>query len=223
MIIGEQKPLKSLLEMLAPYDNILLAGCHGCVTVCRSGGQKEVEILASSLRLARESEEKPISIKEVTIERQCDPEYIETMRPYLEDYQAVLSIACGAGIQFLAEKYPAAVILPGLDTTFIGVTEKQGVWAERCQACGDCVLHLTGGICPVTRCSKSLFNGPCGGTTTSGSCEVDKDIQCGWLMIVDRLRSLDMLDNYRKINPMKCFKSSRDGGPRKIEREDLKE
>ncbi len=223
MIIGEQKPLKSLLEMLAPYDNILLAGCHGCVTVCRSGGQKEVEILASSLRLARESEEKPISIKEVTIERQCDPEYIETMRPYLEDYQAVLSIACGAGIQFLAEKYPAAVILPGLDTTFIGVTEKQGVWAERCQACGDCVLHLTGGICPVTRCSKSLFNGPCGGTTTSGSCEVDKDIQCGWLMIVDRLRSLDMLDNYRKINPMKCWKSSRDGGPRKIEREDLKE
>ena len=223
MIIGEQKPMKMLLEMLSPYDNILLAGCHGCVTVCRSGGEKEVEILASSIRLAREAEGHPISIKEVTIERQCDPEYIETMRPYLEDYQAVLSIACGAGIQFVAEKFTTSVILPGLDTTFIGVTEKQGVWAERCQACGDCVLHLTGGICPVTRCSKSIFNGPCGGTTTTGSCEVNKDIQCGWMLIIDRLRSLNMLDNYRKIQPMKRWKSSRDGGPRKILREDLME
>ncbi len=223
MIIGEQKPIETLLEMLSPFDNILLLGCHGCVTVCRSGGEKEVEILASTIRLARETADRPIEIREVTLERQCDPEYLEVMRPYLEDYQAVLSIACGAGIQFVAEKFTAARVLPGLDTTFIGVTEQQGVWAERCQACGDCVLHLTGGICPVTRCSKSLFNGPCGGTTTSGSCEVNKDIQCGWLLIIDRLRSTQQLENYRKILPMKKWKSSRDGGPRKIQREDLME
>ena len=223
MIIGEQKPIETLLEMLDPYDKVLLVGCHGCVTVCRSGGEKEVEIMASSIRLAREAAGRPLELEEVTLERQCDPEYLEIMRPYLEDYQAVLSIACGAGIQFVAEKYPAAVVLPGLDTTFIGVTEKQGVWAERCQACGDCVLHLTGGICPVTRCSKSLFNGPCGGTTTEGSCEVNKDIPCGWLLIVDRLRSINQLENYRKILPMKKWKSSRDGGPRKIQREDLME
>ena len=223
MITGQQKSIETLLEILDPYDKIVLAGCHGCVTVCRSGGEKEVEILASSIRLAREAAGRPIEIKEVTIERQCDPEYIETMRPYLEEYQAVLSIACGAGIQFVAEKFPAVIVLPGLDTTFIGVTEEQGVWAERCQACGDCVLHLTGGICPVTRCSKSLFNGPCGGTTTSGSCEVNKDIPCGWMLIVDRLRSTNQLDNYRKMLPMKGWKSSRDGGPRKIQREDLME
>jgi ferredoxin len=223
MIIGEQKPVETLLEMLSPFDKILLVGCHGCVTVCRSGGEKEVEIMASTLRLAREAAGRPLEIEEVTLERQCDPEYLEIMRPYLEDYQAVLSIACGAGIQFVAEKFTSAVVLPGLDTTFIGVTEQQGVWAERCQACGDCVLHLTGGICPVTRCSKSLFNGPCGGTTTSGSCEVNKDIQCGWLLIVDRLRSINQLENYRKILPMKKWKSSRDGGPRKIQREDLME
>ncbi len=223
MIIGEQKPVETLLEMLSPFDKILLVGCHGCVTVCRSGGEKEVEIMASTLRLAREAAGRPLEIEEVTLERQCDPEYLEIMRPYLEDYQAVLSIACGAGIQFVAEKFTSAVVLPGLDTTFIGVTEQQGVWAERCQACGDCVLHLTGGICPVTRCSKSLFNGPCGGTTTSGSCEVNKDIQCGWLLIIDRLRSINQLENYRKILPMKKWKSSRDGGPRKIQREDLME
>jgi hypothetical protein len=221
MIIGQQKPVQNLLEMLAPFDKILLLGCHGCVTVCRSGGEKEVEILGSTLRLARESADRPLEIREVTLERQCDPEYLEVMRPYLEDYQAVLSIACGAGIQFVAEKFPSARVLPGLDTTFIGVTEQQGVWAERCQACGDCVLHLTGGLCPVTRCSKSLFNGPCGGTTTRGSCEVNKDIPCGWMLIIDRLRSTNQLENYRKILPMKKWRSSRDGGPRKIQREDL--
>ena len=223
MIMGEQKPLEAILEMLAEYDNIVLAGCHGCVTVCRAGGQKEVEILASSLRLAREAQDRPLQIKEVTLERQCDPEYLETLRPFLQDYQAVLSIACGAGIQFLAEKYPTVTVLPGLNTTFIGVTEQQGVWAERCQACGDCVLHLTGGICPVTRCSKSIFNGPCGGTTTEGRCEVNKEIPCGWMLIIDRLRSLDKLDNYRRILPMKGWRTSRDGGPRRIQREDLME
>ncbi len=215
--------MEALLEMLSPYEKIVLAGCHGCVTVCRAGGQKEVEVLSSAIRLARESGNRPIEIKEITLERQCDPEYLETMRPYLEDYQAVLSIACGAGIQFVAEKFPAVVVLPGLDTTFIGVTEQQGVWAERCQACGNCVLHLTGGICPVSRCSKSLFNGPCGGTTTDRCCEVNKDIPCGWILIIERLRSLNMLDNYRKILPMKKWRTSRDGGPRRIEREDLRE
>ena len=223
MIMGEQKPLDVILGMLAPYDKIVLAGCHGCVTVCRAGGAKEVEILASSLRLARETEGRPLEIKEVTLERQCDPEYLEPMRPYLEDYQAVLSIACGAGIQFVAEKFSSTVVLPGLDTTFIGVTEKQGLWVERCQACGNCVLHLTGGICPVARCSKSLFNGPCGGTTTDGRCEVDKEIPCGWMMIIERLRSLNQLENYRQNLPMKSWKTSRDGGPRRIAREDLME
>lgn len=222
MIIGQQKPIAVVLEMISPYEKIVLAGCHGCVTVCRAGGEKEVEIMASALRLAREANQRPIEIKEVALERQCDPEYIEIMRPYVHDYQAVLSIACGAGVQFLAEKFPSVVCLPGLDTTFIGVTEQQGVWSERCQACGDCILHLTGGICPVSRCSKSLFNGPCGGTTADGRCEVSKDIPCGWMLIIEKLRSLDMLDSYRKILPMKKWRTSRDGGPRKIVREDLK-
>ena len=223
MIIGQQKPINEILKMLDPFSKIVLVGCHGCVTVCRAGGEKEVEILASSIRLARESDRRPIEVREVTLERQCDPEYIEIMRPYLEDYQAVLSIACGAGVQYIAEKFPGVICLPGLDTTFIGVTEKQGVWSERCQACGDCVLHLTAGICPVTRCPKSLFNGPCGGTTADGRCEVNKEIPCGWMLIIERLRSLQMLDNYRKILPMKRWKRSRDGGPRKIQREDLLE
>jgi hypothetical protein len=220
MIIGNAKPIEEVLEMIAPFDKVIVAGCNGCVTVCRAGGEKEVQVLASALRLAREAKGSPVEIREVTLERQCDPEYVEQMRPYAGDYQAVVSIACGAGVQFLAEHFPATPLLPGINTTFIGVTEKQGEWAERCQACGDCVLHLTGGICPVTRCSKSIFHGPCGGSV-EGHCEINRDVPCGWQLIVDRLKSLGQLENYEKLRPMKGWKTSRDGGPRRILREDL--
>ena len=220
MIVGNAKPLEEIQAMIEPFDKIVLAGCNGCVTVCRAGGEKEVKVMASALRLARETAGRPIEIREVTLERQCDPEYVELMRPYVGDYQAVLSIACGAGVQFLAERFDSIPVLPGINTTFIGVTERQGEWSERCQACGDCVLHLTGGICPVTRCSKSLFHGPCGGSV-DGHCEIDKSVPCGWQLIIDRLKSLGRLDQYEKLRPMKNWRTSRDGGPRKITREDL--
>lgn len=220
MITGTPKPIDEILEMVAPYDNIIVAGCHGCVTVCRVGGQKEVEVLSSTLRLARESSGNKIAIKELSLERQCDPEYVESMRPLIDDHQAVLSIACGAGIQFLAEKFTKTPVLPGINTGFLGVTERQGEWAERCQGCGDCVLHLTGGICPVTRCAKQLFHGPCGGST-AGNCEVDKNVLCGWQLIIDRLKALDQMENYVKLKPYKGWDSSRDGGPRRIIREDM--
>ncbi len=220
MITGTPKPIEEILEMLEPYDNIIVAGCFGCVTVCRVGGDKEVQVLSSTLRLAREAAGKKIEIKEVCLERQCDPEYLEPMRPYIEDFQAVLSIACGAGIQFMAEKFGKTPLLPGINTGFLGVTERQGEWTERCQGCGDCVLHLTGGICPVTRCAKSIFHGPCGGSV-EGTCEVDKEVKCGWQLIIDRLVSLDQMENYGKLKPYKGWDASRDGGPRRIIREDM--
>ncbi|BDD88213.1 methylenetetrahydrofolate reductase C-terminal domain-containing protein [Desulfofustis limnaeus] len=220
MITGTPKPIEEILEMVELYDKIVVAGCFGCVTVCRVGGEKEVQVLASTLRLAREAAGRPLEIREVCLERQCDPEYLEPMRPYVEDYQAVLSIACGAGIQFMAEKFNRTPLLPGINTGFLGVTERQGEWSERCQGCGDCVLHLTGGICPVTRCAKSLFHGPCGGSV-GGVCEVSKEVPCGWQLIIDRLKAPDQLENYGKLKPYKGWSSARDGGPRRIIREDM--
>ena len=221
MIIAEGKPIKEILDMIAPYDKILLVGCKGCVTVCSTGGEKEVGILASALRLARQAQGKPLEIKEITLERQCDTEYLEPMREDIDRYPAILSLACGAGIQFLAEKFRKHPVLPGVDTQFIGVTEEQGVWTERCQACGNCVLDRTGGICPVARCSKSLFNGPCGGSK-GGKCEIDSQVECGWQLIYDRLKELGQLDKLEIVLPIKDWSKSRDGGPRKRVREDLK-
>ncbi len=220
MIVAQAKPLEEIRPMVAVHDRIILAGCNGCVTVCRAGGEKEVQVLASALRLARKAEGRPIEIREVTLERQCDPEYVETMRPFVQDYQAVLSIACGAGIQFVAERFQQTNVYPGVNTSFIGVALRQGEWFERCQACGDCVLHLTAGVCPVTRCSKSHFHGPCGGST-QGRCEISKDVACGWQLIVDRLKALGRMDDYGKLKPMKRWRASRDGGPRSVLRKDL--
>jgi len=221
MIIADGKPIKEILGMIERYDKVILAGCKGCVTVCSTGGEKEVGILSSALRLARQAKGKPLEVKEITLERQCDTEYLEPLREIVDGYPAVLSLACGAGIQFLAEKFRKHPILPGVNTQFIGVTEEQGVWTERCQACGNCVLDQTGGICPVARCSKSLFNGPCGGSK-KGKCEIDPNVDCGWQLIYDRLKELGQLDELEKVLPVKDWSTSRDGGPRKRIREDLK-
>ncbi|MGC8810308.1 MAG: methylenetetrahydrofolate reductase C-terminal domain-containing protein, partial [bacterium] len=212
---------KEILAMIEPFDKLIVAGCKGCVTVCAAGGEKEVGILAAALRLARHTQGRSLETKEVTLERQCDAEYLEPMREYADQYQAILSLACGAGIQFVAEKFRYHPVLPGVNTQFIGVTEEQGVWTERCQACGQCVLDLTGGICPISRCSKSLLNGPCGGSK-NGKCEVDSEIACGWQLIYDRLKELGQLDKLEVIIPVKDWSKSRDGGPRRRVREDLR-
>ncbi|MCP4647570.1 MAG: hypothetical protein GY852_07525, partial [bacterium] len=159
MIIGERKPIEDVLKMIEGKKKIVLAGCGGCVTVCCAGGTNEVGVLAPALKIAREKAGDPIEIKEVTLERQCDPEYLDPMEEYISDYDAVLSLACGAGVQFVAERFSKTPIYPALNTCFVGVTEEIGYWTERCQLCGECKLHLTGGICPIARCSKSLLNG----------------------------------------------------------------
>jgi hypothetical protein len=191
------------------------------VTVCSAGGQKEVEVLSSTIRLAREKDENPIEVREENLERQCDNEYVEQLRSFIDEYEAVLSMACGAGVQFVAERYPKIPVYPAINTNFIGGTLEQGVWAERCQACGNCVLNKTGGICPITRCSKSLLNGPCGGSS-NGKCEIDAEIDCAWQLIYDRLKELNSLGIFEEVIPVKDWSVSRDGGPRRIIREDLK-
>ncbi len=221
MIVAKRKDLEEIVRIIEPFDKIIVAACNGCVAVCQAGGEKEAEELAAVIRMKRKAQGRPLETLEIALERQCDPEYLEPLRKYIKDYQAILSTACGAGVQFLAEKFQEMPVLPALDTVFIGVTEEHGVWGERCQACGNCVLYMTGGICPITRCSKSLLNGPCGGSV-NGKCEVDPDIPCGWQLIIDRLKALNMLDVYDDIIPMKDWRTSRDGGPRKVVREDLK-
>ena len=222
MIVAEKKPMEEIIEEVKGYNKILIAGCNECVTVCEAGGKKEVQVLASALRMYFMNQGKEIKIDEVTLERQCDHEYLEEIRNIIDQYDAVLSLACGVGVQFMAEKYFTTPILPGVNTFFLGATEERGFWTERCQACGQCILARTGGICPVSRCAKRLLNGPCGGST-KGKCEIDSNVDCAWQLIIDRLKALGRLEqDYEKLTPIKDWSTDRAGGPRKVVREDVR-
>lgn len=220
MITAERKPMEEILECLEPYTRILLVGCNECVTVCAAGGRKEVGLLSSSLQMAFMKAGKTLEIREITLERQCDPEYVEELVQYIDQAEAVLSMACGCGVQEIARRFKQKPVFPAVNTEFMGASERQGVWAERCQGCGDCILGLTGGVCPVARCSKRLLNGPCGGSV-QGKCEINPETECAWQLIWDRLKALGIEDRYEDIMPAKDWRKSRDGGPRKIIREDL--
>lgn len=223
MIVAEQKPFEEIKAKIEKANKLLVVGCGTCVTVCFAGGEKEVGILASSLRMATKIDGNAKQIDEAMVQRQCEWEYLDTLKDKIDDYDLILSLGCGIGVQAIAEHFPNARVVPGLNTSFLGLPTEQGVWAERCAACGNCILDLTGGICPIARCSKSLLNGPCGGSD-GGKCEIstkERSVDCAWDMIVRKLMERGELDRLLEINTAKNWQTSRDGGPRRIAREDL--
>jgi len=222
MITAERKPLEEIIAYVSPFRKVLLVGCNECVTVCAAGGRKEVGLLASGLQMALLQQGKNVEIREHTLERQCDPEYVEELVSMIDGADAVLSMACGCGVQTIAGRFKEKPVFPAVNTKFMGASERQGVWAERCQGCGNCLLGQTGGICPIARCAKRLMNGPCGGST-KGSCEIDPEVDCAWQLIWDRLKSLGLTENYVELIPAKDWRTSNGNGPRKIIREDLAE
>jgi ferredoxin len=206
MIVAKRKPFKEIKEMVSGSRKILVLGCGTCVAVCLAGGEKEVAVLASQLKMALALENEAVEIQELTIERQCDREFIEEVneKVAIDEYDLILSTACGAGVQLLSDVFDHKVVAPALNTAFIGVAEGPGIWTERCRSCSDCVLAETGGICPVTICAKGLVNGPCGGAR-QGKCEVDPEKDCAWVLIYQRLKQLGRLDRMEQILPPKKF------------------
>jgi ferredoxin len=199
MIKAKPKPLEEITGCIAHYRNILIAGCGGCVSVCLAGGEKEVHILAAEIEFFLRNAGAPArTIRGFTTERQCNKAYLGDLDALAERSDCMISIACGAGAQLLAERYPKTPVFPGVNTVAIGVDRDIGLYEENCRACGDCVLTYTGGICPVTRCAKGLFNGPCGGTQGE-SCEVSPEIPCAWLAIFERLKAQNRLEDILKF------------------------
>ena len=220
MITVEQKKIEEVLGTTKGKRRLLVLGCETCAAMSLSGGKKQAEELAAAVRLARKQSDEEGEVLVDAIARQCEPEFVDLIEKDVEQFDAVLSLACGAGVQLLAERFPNKVIIPGCDTTFLGVTERLGVWSERCAGCGNCILDKTGGLCPIARCAKQLLNGPCGGST-DGKCEISKDVDCVWQLIIDRLTRLDRLDALEEIFPAKDWSPAGHGGPRKMVREDL--
>ena len=222
MIIAQAKDINEIADKLTDCERILVAGCATCVAECMAGGEKEVAITASALRMALRLRGCQAEVIEVTAERQCEWNFIDEIAPQVQDVDAVVSLACGVGVACMSDRFGTKPIIPGVNTVFLGHREKPGLWMERCAACGDCTVDRTGGICPVARCAKSLQNGPCGGST-DGKCEIDPEIDCAWHLIIERLKAMGQLDRLMENTPPKDWSSSRDGGPRRVIVEDVEE
>lgn len=223
MITADPKPLAEVFDFVRGCSRVLVLGCGECVTVCQVGGEKETAVLAQALRLKARVEGAGIEFIEDTVQRQCDPEFIEPVLASMADVDAVLSLACGVGVNFLSDRGPAVPVYPAVDTTFMGATVQHGEWVELCAGCGQCILHLTGGICPIARCPKRILNGPCGGTK-EGMCEMSTEarpIACVWVEIIERCRALGTESALHEILPSRDWSSDRDGGPRRRLRPDL--
>jgi len=207
LIVAEQKPLQDIRRMISPYERVLILGCGTCMTVCDTGGEREVSFLHNALRVAQsKSGNDTHQFLEYTLKRQCEPEFVEMLVDKVGDVDTILSLGCGIGVQAIAERFPDMPVLPGVNTSFMGMSTEKGVWDERCAACGDCRLEDTAGICPITRCTKGILNGPCAGTK-NGKCEANKDMDCAWILIYKRLERLGQLEKMRRYYPMRNFRT----------------
>lgn len=221
MIVAERKALETIVAKIGDAEHVLVVGCGTCVAVCLAGGERQVSELSSLLRLRARVDGRSLSLVERGVERQCEPEMVDPLADQIAAADVVLSMACGCGVQLLAERFPDALVVPALDTKFVGANTSEGVWEERCAMCGNCTLDITAGVCPVARCSKALLNGPCGGSQ-DGHCEIDAEIPCAWQLIHDRLQRQGQLENLTEIIPPKDWSTARDGGPRNLKREEAR-
>lgn len=206
MIVAQEKPLDEIRRMIDRYERVLLVGCGTCMTVCGAGGEREISYIHEALRVAQaRGGNGTHTFSEYTVKRQCDPEFLDLLVDRVGDVDAVLSLGCGIGVQAIAERFPDIPVLPGVNTSFMGMAKEQGVWDERCAACGDCRLEETAGICPITRCTKGILNGPCAGTK-NGKCEANKDMDCAWVLIYQRLERQGQLEKMRRYYPPRNFR-----------------
>jgi len=188
MLVAELKPYDEIVSLLGEHRTVLVAGCGGCTSLCGAGGLRETGAMAAKLR-----GDAGKTVKSITVERQCEDEFVKELGRLMTGVDAVLSLGCGAGVQLIAEHFPLVPVYPGVNTRFVGTSHDRRVFIERCRSCGNCRLGITGGICPVTRCAKGLLNGPCGGSE-NGMCETGDGRECAWCLIIARMKGQGRLD-----------------------------
>lgn len=198
MIITQKKPIEELLAMLEGVKKVAIVGCGSCATSCQTGGEKEVMEMKALL------EERGFEVVATVIPGECCHKMlVKKETKVLRDCgaEAIVGMACGDGVQTVADNI-ALPVYPANNTMFLGQIERVGIFHEYCRMCGDCVLGTTGGICPITKCAKSLVNGPCGGQK-NGKCEVDPNNDCAWIAIYNRLVALGQEDKLLQTRPDK--------------------
>lgn len=200
-----QKPFEEILGYLEGYKKVCLMGCGGCATIFHTGGIKEVGEMAE--RLQKEGKEIVGQIGLPFAVFACylpmSSMFLEEHRGEIENCDAMLMMSCGDGAQAVREYLEGemGIVKPMYPSNnalgFSGGGPEE--FKEECQACGECELGKTAGICPLVQCPKGLLDGPCGGTRPDGKCEVDPEKDCAWVQIYERLEKLNMLEQYSEI------------------------
>lgn len=205
MIITRKKDLSEILDSVKRKKKFFLVGCTLCATVCKTGGEAELDEMRRELVSGG---------KTVTGQAILDPacNLLQVKRlgrsqgKEIAQADVILSLACGGGTQAIAEIFKDKKVCPANDTIFQGeitsLTLKKAQFEQKCSLCGECVLAETGGICPVTLCPKALVNGPCGGMKNK-KCEVSDELDCVWILIYERLKKLGELKNLKSIKPIR--------------------
>ena len=200
MIITQKKPVEELLDMLEGVTKVAIAGCGQCASACQTGGEPEVQAMKEFL------EQHGMEVVGTMLPDECCHKLLvrrDIKAIKNSDAQAVVCMACGDGTQTVADNINLPVY-PANNTMFLGQVERVGMFNEYCHMCGDCVLGSTGGVCPITKCAKSLVNGPCGGQK-NGKCEVNPDNDCAWILIYKRLVSIGQEDKLGQTRPDKGY------------------
>ena len=195
--ITKQKPLEEIEQQLEGLERVYIIGCGTCTTMTKTGGREEVLDMKESLQGLGK-----MLTGWTVIPTACDDMTEASLRENsgaIQSADCLLIMSCALGVQRVGS-YISKPVIPAVDTLFIGVEDIPGLYHEVCDQCGHCVLGYTAGICPVTACHKGLLNGPCGGTN-KGKCEIDKELDCGWTLIYQRLKEQDRLDLMKKYQP----------------------
>ncbi len=209
MIISEQKTREELQQLLEGKERLFIIGCAVCATVCKSGGEEEVFRMQEWLASRGKETTGSVIIDEACHIMRAGRD-LRQLKAQVEEADALLVMACGAGIQSISANTDKRVI-GALNTLFLGNIRRFGQYEERCSLCGECILNETAGICPVTNCAKGLLNGPCGGME-EGKCEADREIDCAWHLIYERLKKQNRRGVFsRTVAPKNWGKVSRPG------------
>ena len=205
MIITKQKEIQNILNLVGDGP-VFIVGCSECATLCNTGGEKEVKEMKKIL------EEKKIDVTGfVILDPAChflnDKRILKNYKNEIENAKKVLVLACGNGVQTVAELMQDIEVVSGTDALFLGEIKRLGDFERRCNICGECIVDLYDGLCPLSRCPKSMLNGPCGGSI-NGKCEVSEDLDCVWDLIFKRLKADNNLHKLKVLVEPKDWSKS---------------
>lgn len=218
MIVIKRKPLEEILSYIEGHDKILVLGCQECPYGCATGGEDAVKRLAEEIKNKMKDLGKSIEILEKTLIRLCELRYVKSINDLIKNVKAIVTLSCGVGVNLIADIYFEIEVYPGMNTLFLGAELREGIFIEKCRACGNCIVGYTAGLCPITRCPKNMLNGPCGGSK-NGVCEVRKGLPCVWYQIIKRLKKRGKLEKLMEIWEAKDWRSLYGEGIRELRKE----